>query len=357
MTKCEAYWNKVEQFLKMDSLEKEPKDHVGFAPFCDWCNKKPSVLYEDWKLAKFHLDLKNNHSEISETGASVLKALFDIRNPEIKEKVLSSVKERRDPRTGQYLEKITGRYVRDLVDELTFQKQYVPSNEREELKRNIFLENVWILDDFRPKGYGAKDFYGNTSPHILLQCLLKYTEEGDLILDPMAGSGTTIDICNALNRRVIASDLKAWREDVLACDAEKLELKEPVDFIFIHLPYWNLHHYTPYETDLSRLPHAEFLAKINRIASHLAPHLEEGKFLAILIGDIRRQGLIDLTGQVTNAIQKTKSLKLWDKIIVVTKPGTHSAYQKSQIPYERARRFGYFLPIYDTLLVFRKGSQ
>lgn len=49
-----------------------------------------------------------------------------------------------------------------------------------------------------------------------------YTEPGDLVCDPMAGSGTTIDVCREERRRVIAFDIVPTRKDIIQADARNL---------------------------------------------------------------------------------------------------------------------------------------
>jgi len=228
--------------------------------------------------------------------------------------------------------------------------------EQTELLQEPFKFNIWNLPDKRPDGYGSAEFPGNTSPVILAQCLTRYTQPGDTVLDPMAGSGTTYDVCKRYQRRAIVSDIQKWREDLpdyQVNDAENLKIESPVDFIFVHLPYLDMYKYTTEPTDLSNLNQKEFEAKLERIFACLYQNLKKDKYFAVLIGDVRSSGLIDLTSIVSQIGQKF--FKLWDKVVTATATATHYAYQGNiGLSLNRAERYNYHLPIYDTLLIFRK---
>lgn len=85
---------------------------------------------------------------------------------------------------------------------------------------------------------GDKAYVGATPSWVIWQLLQRYTREGDRVLDPMCGSGTTIDVCTDLKRQPVAFDLAPSRPDIKQSDARKLALPdESVDFVFIDPPY------------------------------------------------------------------------------------------------------------------------
>src|SRR3989454_12732872 len=47
----------------------------------------------------------------------------------------------------------------------------------------------------------------------------RYTGPGELVVDPMAGSGTIGDVARALGRRVVSFDLAPRRSDIFRADA------------------------------------------------------------------------------------------------------------------------------------------
>lgn len=226
------------------------------------------------------------------------------------------------------------------------------------LSTSVIPYNVWRLSPIRPRGYGSSKFRGNTPPEVLVQCILRYTRPDNLVLDCMAGHGTTVDVCRFLGRRIIASDIKSWREDIVPADAETVKLDGPVDFVFMHVPYLGTYRYTDEPADLSGMGLAQFEEKLDRIIAHVTEALKPKKFLAILVGDVRDSGLVDLSGRVSAIGQR--HLNLWDKVIVeTTNPGAHAsaAHGGMGILLERARRGNYLLRTCDTLLVFRKEAR
>jgi len=223
------------------------------------------------------------------------------------------------------------------------------------LPRELIPYSVWDLAATRPSGYGSHEFRGNTPPEVVVQCLERYTQLGDLVLDCMAGSGTTVDVCQVLGRRIIASDIKRWRPDISAVDAENVTVNEPADLVFMHIPYLDIYEYTTDPGDLSHMKLTDFEEKLDRIIAHVSEFLKPGGFLAILVGDVRKSGLIDLTAHVSMVGQR--HLKLWDKAVIVTSnPGAHASagHDNMGLLLDRARRGNYLLRTCDTLLVFRR---
>lgn len=85
---------------------------------------------------------------------------------------------------------------------------------------------------------GDKAYVGATPSWIIWQLLARYTKEKDLIVDPMCGSGTTLDVARDLKRRALGYDLNPTRRDIFKADARKLPLENAVaDFLFIDPPY------------------------------------------------------------------------------------------------------------------------
>jgi len=92
--------------------------------------------------------------------------------------------------------------------------------------------------DYGREPHGDKDYVGATPAWVVWQLLQRYTREGDVIVDPMCGSGTTIDVAKELNRKPAGFDLSPSRPDIQQADARKLPLPDQsADFVFIDPPY------------------------------------------------------------------------------------------------------------------------
>lgn len=85
---------------------------------------------------------------------------------------------------------------------------------------------------------GDKSYIGATPSYIIWNLVQRYTRKYDLVIDPMCGSGTTIDVCRDLGRKVIGSDINPYRKDIVRADARKIPVADrKVDLVFIDPPY------------------------------------------------------------------------------------------------------------------------
>jgi ParB family transcriptional regulator, chromosome partitioning protein len=106
-----------------------------------------------------------------------------------------------------------------------------------------------FTSSFRPTPYDVWSFKhdrafgiphpGSIPPGIVAHTLHYFTEPGALVVDPMAGGGTTLDVCESMGRRCLAYDLHSVRPDVVVHDVNQgfpLEASG-CDLIFCDPPY------------------------------------------------------------------------------------------------------------------------
>ena len=85
---------------------------------------------------------------------------------------------------------------------------------------------------------GDPAYRGATPSYVIWNLLERYTRRGDMVIDPMCGSGTTIDVATELGRRARGFDLSPYRDDIEEADARNLPVgDESVDFVFVDPPY------------------------------------------------------------------------------------------------------------------------
>lgn len=147
------------------------------------------------------------------------------------------------------------------------------------------LYNIWnIQKDSKTTRFGH-------FPQVFMENLIYYhTELFDVIYDPFAGYGTTIDVCKKWYRRYYCSDLvvMAGREDDIKERSIQQgipkELKKP-DLVFLDPPYWKQakNKYSKLDSDLSNMGLEDFYKtfetflkelirwKVQRIAIIIAP--------------------------------------------------------------------------------------
>jgi ParB/RepB/Spo0J family partition protein len=224
----------------------------------------------------------------------------------------------------------------------------VPSEE-------LFLDNVWPPEPMRDDAYGNSEFQGNCSGTVCKQCLWRYTKTGEVVLDPMAGSGTMVDVARSLGRKCVAFEINPapYRDDIRQGDARKLPLDdESVDFVFLHPPYWRMHQYSdpPIEGDLSAMEYGDFLQGMGEVFKEVLRILRPGRFAAVLIGDMRKDlKFYDLPSELS-VIGRSAGLELYDKVIKPT------VMERSSNPNSvmLARKYNFHLIKFETLLIFKK---
>lgn len=117
-----------------------------------------------------------------------------------------------------------------------------PSN-RPPKKPSLRLQVSTLWDypsqDYGDQQQGLPGYKGATPSYIIWNLLQRYTKPNDLVIDPCAGSGTTLDVARDLGRKALGYDVHAPRKDIFRVDARKLpaELTGKVDFVFIDPPY------------------------------------------------------------------------------------------------------------------------
>ena len=155
-------------------------------------------------------------------------------------------------------------------------------------------------------------YRGNWAPQIPGNIIRRYSKEGEVVLDPMVGSGTTMIEAKSLGRKGIAFDIhpevvKLAKEgckfeldkecvepEIKLGDARKMSLitDESVDLIATHPPYLNIIKYgeKDMEGDISAISNLiKFCDEIEKIARECCRVLKPGKYCAVLIGDTRRR--------------------------------------------------------------------
>ncbi|MCX8186824.1 MAG: DNA methyltransferase [Sulfolobales archaeon] len=259
----------------------------------------------------------------------------------------------------------------------------------EESELTDLTTTVW---SFPTRGNWAThkgDYRGNWAPQIPRALIGMYTAPGDVVLDPMSGSGTTCIEARLLGRHCIAVDINYdasiltyhrlhWLEEsvrnfkdmpedisgvlsswskVFHGDARKLSLIEDssVDLIATHPPYWKVIEYSSkcLEGDLSCANTLEsYLELISEVAKELYRVLKPGKYLGILVGDTRiRKHYVPITHHVMNAFLK-EGFILKEEVVKVQ----HKMKATREI-WSRSRNRDFLLIYHEKLYIFRKPGE
>ena len=233
---------------------------------------------------------------------------------------------------------------------------------------NSFNEESTTIWSFKERGEWAThkgDYPGNCSPYVVKNLLIKYSNKGDIVLDQFVGSGTTMIESLLLNRKAIGIDINKKALDItksrikeidgayklIKGDATKLTLQDKsIDFICTHPPYMDIIKYSDgIDGDISLLNGEKFYARISSVAKESYRVLKDNSYCAVLISDIRRNGLIIPVGfNVMNLFLKNGFLL--KEIIIKEQHNCKSTEKWKQI----AKKSNFLLIQHEYIFVFKK---
>ena len=235
---------------------------------------------------------------------------------------------------------------------------------------NFELETntVWAFPDRGKWATHDAKYRGNWSPYIPRNLILRYSTEGDTVLDPFVGGGTTAVEAKLTNRNFIGFDINPeavelsrkkceFEFDTTAitqidvADVRKLPLdNNSVDLICAHPPYADIIHYSEnIDGDLSLLKTTEFLFEMGKVADELYRVLKKDKFCAILMGDTRKKGMVHPLAFETMRIFEMAGFRTKEIIIKEQHNCKATGYWKTN-----SIKFNFLLLAHEYLFVFEK---
>jgi hypothetical protein len=194
--------------------------------------------------------------------------------------------------------------------------------------------------------YGDRGYPGNCGGN-LIRDLLSYFQPAGLVCDPMAGSGTCLDVCEELRIPCMSWDI---HDGFDACDPQAFDMNEVFDFIWAHPAYWRQKLYADDPRDLSRAPTlADFLRRYGQFIRNCAKALKPNGKLAILMGDFcdREEGFVPLTYHTKRLAFQSGLVQHCTDIIRFSHGASSSrkVYRSSFIP-----------GLHDVCMIFEKQS-
>ncbi|NLV44751.1 MAG: site-specific DNA-methyltransferase [Candidatus Hydrogenedentes bacterium] len=162
-------------------------------------------------------------------------------------------------------------------------------------KPALMTTTLWDFpsQQYGDESQGDKNYRGATPAYILWNLLQRYTKPGELVVDPMAGSGTTLDVARELKRRALGYDVNVTRKDIFNCDARKLPLEdEKAAFVFLDPPYSTHIHYSDDPRCIGKLSAhtADYYTAMGEVLDEVKRILKPGRHMALYVSDSFQKG-------------------------------------------------------------------
>lgn len=224
-------------------------------------------------------------------------------------------------------------------------------------KDNPKFETTTLWDfptqNYGDRPHGDNKFSGVTPAFVIWNLLQRYTKEGDLVVDPMCGSGTTIDACKEEGRTVIGYDISPTRPDIIQNDARSIPLEDnSVDMVFIDSPYGDNVKYSDRPDCIGKISaeKEDFYKELEKVAKEIHRILKKDKVIGWVIGDHWRSN----SGFIPVGIKIYQMLEKYFKpvdIVCVTRRHQRS---NTNIWKQRAIQYNFYLRGFKYLFIMRK---
>jgi DNA modification methylase len=216
------------------------------------------------------------------------------------------------------------------------------------------------LWDFPAQNYGGRrqgdtSYIGATPSYIIWNLLLRYTEPDELVVDPMAGSGTTLDVARELGRRALGYDVNPTRQDIFRVDSRKLPLESgKASFVFVDPPYSTHVEYSDDPRCIGKLDAAgaEYYEAMEMVIREIARVLAPGRHMALYVSDsfVKGKGFYPIGFELFSLLRKVFVPVDIISVVRHNKTLTMGNYRKA------AEEGGFFLRGFNYLFIMQKPA-
>lgn len=245
---------------------------------------------------------------------------------------------------------------------------------------DIYTDSLWLVSRRDGSGAHTAGYWGNFIPQIPHQMMRRYTRPGDWVIDPFAGSGTTLIEARRLGRNCLGVELQAPVADrarallgsepnehnvvgdisigdCLAADYRELlrqHGRDSAQLVILHPPYYDIIKFSDDPRDLSNAGSIDaFQTMLGKLVDRVGAVLDQGRYLALVIGDkYAKCEWIPLGFQAMNEVlARDFALK---SIIVKNFEQTTGKRSQRELWKYRALVGGFYVFKHEYIFVFRK---
>lgn len=201
--------------------------------------------------------------------------------------------------------------------------------------------------------FGNPRYEGRTPSYVIWNLLERYTREGDCVVDPFCGGGTSIDVAAHLGREGRGFDIAPSRDDIQQADARELPLEDDsADFVFMDPPYSTHIEYSDHPDCIGKLDafEAEYLDAMDGAFAEAQRVLKDRRYLAVYVSDTfkKKRGFIGLGAELYVLLKRR--FRPVDHVAVVR------GNRKLEKPrfHKSAAEDNFFLRGFNHLLIFKQ---
>lgn len=203
---------------------------------------------------------------------------------------------------------------------------------------------------------GDPRYPGRTPAYVIWNLLERYTRQGDLVIDPFCGGGTTLDVARSIDRRARGFDVEPHRADIERADARELPLASgEADFFFLDPPYSTHLSYSASGECIGELDAFEpgYFEALDAVFAEVERCLRDRRYMAVYVSDTwkKKKGFVGIGAELFQLLMRRFT------------PIDHVAVVRGNRKLERGRfhkaaaQDNFFLRGFNHLLIFKKETE